>query len=53
MMVPRDAFAYGTSQQTLLANAIVQIPAASASSIRCCHLFAAYWRARRLGYFAD
>lgn len=53
MMVPRDAFAYGTSQQTLLANAIVQIPAASASSIRCCHLFAAYWRARRLGYFVD
>ena len=53
MMVPRDAFAYGTFQQDLLANALVQIPAASASSTRCCHLFAAYWRARRLGFFAE
>ena len=53
MMVPRDAFAYGPYQQALLANAIVQIPAESASSIRCCHLFAAYWRARRLGLLAE
>ena len=49
MMVPCRAFAYGRFQQALLANAIVAVPAERAGACRATHLFAAYWRARRLG----
>ena len=51
MMVPYKAFAYGPYQQALLANAVMQTPAEQAGACRATHLFAAYWRARRLGLF--
>ncbi|MGN0846871.1 MAG: hypothetical protein ACI4RA_05745 [Kiritimatiellia bacterium] len=46
MMVP--ALAYGADQRALLANAITHVPAGTVGASRACHLFAAYWRAKRL-----
>lgn len=49
MMVPYETFAYGDHQRALLANAIVHVPAEKVGSCRATHLFAAFWRAKRLG----
>ena len=48
MMVPKDAFAYRSYQRAILANAITHVPAEGVGATRACHLFAAYWRAKRL-----
>ena len=48
MMVPNGAFAYGAYQRAILANAITHVPVEGVGATRACHLFAAYWRAKRL-----
>ncbi len=53
MMVPQGAFAYGPYQRALLANAITHVPAETVGATRACHLFAAYWRAKRLGLWTE
>ena len=53
MMVPQGAFAYGPYQRALLANAIMHVPAETVGATRACHLFAAYWRAKRLGLWTE
>ena len=47
------AFAYGPYQRALLANAITHVPAETVGATRACHLFAAYWRAKRLGLWTE
>ena len=48
-MVPADAFEWSPFQRAILANAIVKVPADKVGACRAAHLFAAYWRMRRLG----
>ncbi len=48
MMVPKAAFDWTAPQQDILARAICAVPADRVGACRACHLFAAYWRARRL-----
>ncbi len=48
MMVPNGAFVYSDYQRALLANAITHVPSNKVGSCRASHLFAAYWRAKRL-----
>ena len=47
-MVPQDAFRWSAFQRSILANAIVHVPADRVGACRAVHLFAAYWRARRM-----
>ena len=49
MMVPAQAFTWTPYQRAILANAICVVPADKVGACRACHLFAAYWRAKRLG----
>lgn len=48
LMTPARAFAYTQEQRDLLASAIVHVPVERATSCRAVHLFAAYWRMRRV-----
>ena len=50
LMVPAAAFAWGSFQRAILANAIIGTPAEKVGAHRAVHLFAAYWRAKRLGH---
>ena len=51
MMVPQSAFEWDAGQREILKDAIVKVPAEKSGASRAVHLFASYWRAKRLGLF--
>ena len=48
MMTPQSAFTWDDGQRAILENAITHVPAGKVGACRAVHLFAAYWRAKRL-----